>query len=642
MEGEDALLASPTAQEQPEYAEAVAAVQLRNDMPGFGAMTPGEQRAMIDAERAKTVRAPHEVRRLNAMEEIHAGAVRLQNRDTAADETTRAARLADVAALAGAGRQVDGEAELMADPAMQALPEYAAAAAAIELRNFLPDFAALTPGEQAAIITAERAKPISERFEDRKLTAMERIHSGAAAAQARAAVADETTRAARLADVAALAGAGRQVDGEAELMADPAMQALPEYAAAAAAIELRNSLPDFAALTPAEQAAQITAERVRPIAERFEDRKLSAMEAAYTATTKAWKADPIAQAQALEIGTPAALPTDLSDPDEWTAVFAARRSFGRGLMDDGYISGPAFFTQAERAQLTTLTAKNQDPRMRAVFAASIAGGFGEDAPRAFAAISDDPVFSHVGGLMAAGGGAAAAVKAFEGQTAIAAKSVTLPTDALRREWLFEAAGPLLAQTFADDAATQTAILETANAIYAAGAQGVDPKDAPDVAFDLWTEALQTAMGAARDARGEMTGGVQDVRDVKTWLPVGVSAIEVDRVLDHAAALLATESPELRLNQSLRGAAPAAPDAVAPQPIDAWSMASVSGGQPLYGDAPLSEGPASRAALVAVGDGLYRVVVTRGSTQFNVTDSQTGGHFVLSWEKLRDAIAGAGR
>jgi hypothetical protein len=350
------------------------------------------------------------------------------------------------------------------------------------------------------------------------------------------------------------------------------------------------------------------------------------MDAVYTAATKAWRTDPIAQAQALELGAPPALPEDLSDPAAWTAAFKGRLDYGVSLVDQGYIAQPAFFTAAERAQLSALVAPGRDARARAMMAATLAEGFGQNAPRAMAGITDDPVFRHVGGLLAAGGRGDVALRAFEGQTALDAGTVALPGDGARQAILFKAAGTVLGDAFPDQSEAQREILETADALYAVRAAGLSAKDDPDRAAELWTEALQTAMGGGIGPHGETIGGVREIRDRRTWLPMGVAADAVEDTLDAATDMLRTD---------FTGAGPAA--------VNVFAAASNSGGEPLFGGEPLSDRVARRIELIAVGDGLYRLEVATGRTRHAVTDStDPTGHFILSWEKLRAAVEKAER
>jgi hypothetical protein len=584
-------------------------------------------------------------------ERYRRGAVTEIDRRTAAglraDEMAATRRIAEqgkqlsaLTAIARTGRSMDGQTALLADPAMQSHPSHAEAVAAVELNQALPGFAAMTPDEQAALIETERAKTVTSAFETRALTAMEAINEATVRQQAALARAGATELNAQLADAAALASAGRQVADEDELLANPAAKDLPNYAALVEGVALRAQLPGFASQTPAEQAAQIQAEAARPIASRFENDRLVAMEAARAATVRGWRSDPIAQAAALDLGVAAALPADLSDPAAWATAFAARRDFGASLVARGYIAAPVFFTTAERDQLKAAVAPGQDARVRAGLASALAEGFGPDAPRALAGISDDPVFRNIGGLLSAGGRPDVALSAFSGQTAIEAGTVTLPATVMRQTLMFAATGALLAETFPDDAAAQVEILKTADAIYASRAQGLNPKDEPDNAGEIWTAALQTAMGAGVDAQGKPTGGVHEINGRQTWVPMGVAVTDFERVLDDAADLLL---PPIQFSSTSRSAFGDA--VVQPPVVDAWTAAAMSGGSPMFGGVPLSPQAARRASLIAIGDGVYRVEVKTGRTYQTVTDSAdpTGAtHFVISYDQLRGAVEQARR
>jgi hypothetical protein len=169
---------------------------------------------------------------------------------------------------------------------------------------------------------------------------------------------------------------------------------------------------------------------------------------------------------------------------------------------------------------------------------------------------------------------------------------------------------------------------------------LNPKDEPDNAGEIWTAALQTAMGAGVDAQGKPTGGVHEINGRQTWVPMGVAVTDFERVLDDAADLLL---PPIQFSSTSRSAFG---DAVVQPPVfDAWTAAAMSGGSPMFGGVPLSPQAARRASLVAIGDGVYRVEVKTGRTYQTVTDSAdpTGAtHFVISYDQLRGAVEQARR
>lgn len=426
------------------------------------------------------------------------------------------------------------------------------------------------------------------------------------AESARATAERQTLIGDRLAVIAGNAWDKRVNAWEDELMSDPEVRAHPKFAEAQAAIALRDTLPEFAALPPGRQAELIAAERKRPISERYEDKVLEAMETRHAADKAAWEKDPIAQAAALGLTPPPPLPDLAGDPGEVAAALAARRGYGLSLVQTGYVGKPAYFSAEERAQLAAATGVDQDPAARARLAASLVAGFGPEAPRALAEIGGDGVFAHMGGLASASRNPALAAEAFKGQQMIDQKLVELPDQAERRAWVDGAFGDL----FADDAMTEGRVIAAADAIYAARARGSEPEE------DAYRAALNAALGAGVNADGDATGGVQRVRRTETLLPLNVSAAQVETGLGVAAAMFETEGA----------------DALAP-----WRAASVTGGAPTYAGQPLSADVLGAVRLRAVGNDVYELYVERRGQRFDVTDQSSGKPYAMRLTAFLKAV-----
>lgn len=490
-------------------------------------------------------------------------------------------RLSAVTTNARSGRVNTWEVELMTDPEVRAHPSYAEAAAALELRDAIPGFATMTPDQQAELIAAEAAKPVTDTWETRRLEALQATHAETVK------VTDEAARA-RLATIATNARAGRQTVGEAEALADPALRGHPGYAEAAAAVRLREAMPTFATLPPEKQAKLIEIDMAQAVNGTWENDRLKAMQASHAASTAAWKGDAIKQAGAVGFQVPE-LPDPAGDPAEFARGLAMRRGFALSLRDQKYVETPVFFSAEERAQLAQATGTAADPETRAALAQGFVSAFGKDAPRALAEIGGDEVFAHMGSLASAGGPPGLAAEAFRGQQAIDAKVVALPKAADRRLWADEVLGDVLA----GDAPTEARILKSADAIYAARAPRSGEPDA-----DAYKSALQAAIGQDQTARGEPIGGVQEVRGARTILPIGVSAEAVEIALDQDDA------------------------------ADRLRAAGASGGDPLYAGQPLSPDMVGGLKLRAVGNDAYALYVERRGRRFDVTDSSSGRPYVV--------------
>lgn len=446
----------------------------------------------------------------------------------------------------------------------------------------------------------------AEGLRGRATSAVETEAARASAEAERVAAAQAREIGDRLSTVAGNARDGRMNAWEADFLTDPAVQAHPGYAEAAAAVALRDALPHFATLPPAEQAAMIAAERAKPVTERYETNVLKEMETAHAASTAAWDRDPIAQASAIGLMPPPPLP-DLrtADPAAGAEALTARRAYALSLHDAGYVERPAFFSVDERAALADATRVGVDPAERARIAGELVAAFGPDAPRALAEIKGDDVFAHMGGLAAAGGDPRLVSAAFQGQQFLDEKLVALPKEAERRAGVDAAFGDL----FADDTPMEGRIVRTADALYASRARGVEPDSRE--ARRLYEAALQDALGAGVDARGRQTGGVQRVRRAATLLPIGVTSAQVETGLGVAAAMFG----------------------VADDPMTPWRAASASGGSPLYAGQPIDADVLSDVRLRAVGNDVYALYVERRGQRFDLTDDASGRPYAFRLTRL---------
>lgn len=146
-----------------------AEAALREDPAGFAAALDAgedwtEPFGAAERERLKTAALAAVARRDKAVADARADALR--------------DGLREIAAI-GAERVVVGETALLADPLAKDLPEYEAAARAVTLRSFAPEFARLPVAEMDAMIADERARPVESRADARFLPAMEAARAAA-------------------------------------------------------------------------------------------------------------------------------------------------------------------------------------------------------------------------------------------------------------------------------------------------------------------------------------------------------------------------------------------------------------------------------------------------------------------------------
>ena len=410
------------------------------------------------------------------------------------------------------------------------------------------------------------------------------------------------------------AGKGRNTGFEMDVMTDPEAQANPKYREALEAVNLRNTMPEFASMTPAEMDAAIAAEEKRPLTRADETKRLDAMKAARTAAGEAWDKDPYAQAEQVFGNPPPTLPDfNAGAPDDFVQGLKARRNYAASLHDAGYTAGVEYFSNAEKEALKQQAAVENDPRDRLALAASLTQALGPDAGAAIAQIGGDPLFEHAGGMIAAGGDPETARRILQGQQALANKTVALPVSNARLDVLYSEFHTL----FDGNDAAEARLRDAADAIYATEARGLDPtaEDSNAKAYQVYARALHLAMGGGYDKNGDPVGGVGEVQGGLTVLPVGVSAATVEAGLDRQAAAIRGKNSFWSINPP--------PVTATDGGTKAWLNASRSGGVPHYAGAPVDPDQVGELKLKAVGNDLYQLYVEpRPGYRYDITDSET--------------------
>lgn len=324
---------------------------------------------------------------------------------------------------------------------------------------------------------------------------------------------------------------GRRAVDEA-ILDDPMVQQMfPElWREAAAFTTLRDELPSFNMMTPAEQQAALAEMKAQPVTEEWENDLYGAAETAAAANAKAWKDDPIKRAgEVLPNNPPPALPEfDPMNPDVFAAALAARGEYGLALQEQGYTDRAVFVTKDEAKTIGAMFGKETPPELKAMAAGLVVQAMGPNAAGFFKQINTtDPVIPHVGGLLSAGGDPAVATEAMMGQSLIDQKIVQAPTAAAVDKGM---AGikDALASTPGAMGALQS-VRNTATAIYAARV----PAGADDTTqARIMQEAWQAALGQS-NSLGRVTGGVQEVGGQKVLLPPQMSGEDLDGALKKA-------------------------------------------------------------------------------------------------------------
>lgn len=473
----------------------------------------------------------------------------------------------------------------------------------------------LDEGEFAALDAQKR-----ETYRTRALAAVESAANAAAAEETRAQNQRNTEIGDRLKDVRDIARTGRNHEGEIDFLADPLVQAHPDFAEAEAAVILRDGKPGFSHLNLAEMNAQIAEENARPVGEKFETRVLDAMIDVRDAAIAGWKADPYSHAVEIGLEPAAALPDmTTADPRALSVAFGERRAYALSLVENGYMDAPVFFSPEDKANLVALASVETNPEARASLAGSIAQGFGPEAVAVFTELGGDPVFAHVGGYLAHGGNPALASEIFVGQQAIEAKTVDMPSAAESRETVYAEVSNL----FVGHDEVQSSIMQATDALYASRIRSSNSYD-PNYSAKVYRQALHEVMGGTgKYNKSEARGGIQEVLDHETILPIGVSGEAVEAAIGRSVR---------RLKTSRLGGISDQGDVVAAE-MKVWQSASLSGGFPSVNGRPISGADLDKVYLAADGNNAFALVYATDEGPLHIRDSKTGELFIFDLVKF---------
>ncbi|MBQ0749694.1 MAG: hypothetical protein KBT70_05780 [Roseovarius sp.] len=487
-----------------------------------------------------------------------------------------------------------------------------------------------------------------ERYRAQATSALATAEKQAASAAEKAEKERQTALGNRLSEMRQIMADGRTPVDEA-FLADPDVQAHPEFAETMAARSLRDENIALAEMTPDEIGALIAGERGKKVAHKFQTERLKVLEDWQRRHEEGFAADPIAYARSLWNGTdrPSArqiidLPDfDPANPAAFGQALALRAQQGQELVDQGFAPELRILSDDERERLRAQAGLESDPASRAALAQTLATSLPRESFDRLSNVIDDPVFSHVGGLMASGGSRGVAEEVLRGQQVIDQGNVILPPVRDRTEPAFAAVSDFFADVPGGEA-LQATITKSADALYAARIRRSDP--AGDIDEDVYRQALHEVMGGqgvfnARDAKG----GMQEVRGALTPLPQNVGARDVERVIQGLSrdllGLRQAEVPGAELREIdtiaatgtvVRPITRLEPEAAQARASAFLQAASISGGQPGINGEPVDADTLQSLSLRAVGPDVYQFVAPDGRA---IGDLQSGGPFEFRLSEL---------
>lgn len=416
------------------------------------------------------------------------------------------------------------------------------------------------------------------------------------------------------------------------LAADPAVADHPDGPAFLATVRLRQQLPGFEGLPPATMREMLAEREAQPIqAGRDDEIALRGlMRDAIERAEENWARDPIGHATRLGRIDAVELP-DLASaaPEDIARVMMARSAQADALVRRGYTDAPVLFTPDEREQLRAATSIEAHPDQRARLAAAAMVAFGEDTPDLVGQISDDPVFRHVGGLVASGGSQVLAREIFEGQRALAGRDVPVPSEAARRhQWFVNFDG--LFDNFAEGA-MRDEIIASADALYAYRMRTNPNASDADVRAQTWLQSAHEVVGGTGTFDGtDARGGIQALRGQVTFIPPGMRASDVERQLNTLGRGLSYSGDYLEFGPEA--------ETWRNRQVDmgrTWQRFSHDGAAPVIGGEVIDAGTIGAVALHAVGPDTYVLHWTNAEGQREIVFGDNGLPYRMSLRALME-------
>ncbi len=463
---------------------------------------------------------------------------------------------------------------------------------------------------------------------------LDRRAAAAATEADKAAKAQEDAIGKRLDTIADLASAGRSVS-DADYVRNPPEEVLnnPKYPMARARVALADEMPGLAQMTVADLDKLIAEEEKRTITEDWENQRLPALK-----ELREKKAQALATDGKAALADSGLTVTDLSgfDPSDtqgWSADLAKAISEDAWQRGKGYTSQSTVFSKGEKSELQAILAPGAEAGPKVALMTAILQGAQGDARSVMAALEADPLNRRALTVLGLTGDAALTESILRGGQKLAADT-TLKLSRADQIAIFDS---VTGGSFTDaPVAIREELMAAAAALYADGAQGLDPKDDPDAATELYTGSLQRLLGAQTDRNGAYTvGGLQEVNGGLTVLPVGVSALQVesgwDRIVDgFEQADPAWYQKRVQLGPEV--------NANTPDPMAAFRAASHYGGIPDLGSDPA--GRMGSLTLRRVGESdVYELVREQNGRLTPVPEVGKGHAYRF---RLKDLMRGAGQ
>ena len=402
-------------------------------------------------------------------------------------------------------------------------------------------------------------------------------------------------------DAVSIIESGLPFDGLLELQAR--VSGTEEEARLNATIRAAGTEGNFAVLSPPQMDAVIAEAKADPTADPDDIARIERLEAMREQTAQSLANDPLTHVA--ERGITDVAPIDLTDFAAVSGRIAQAETIAvQYATGDGPISA-RYFTNPERDTLKAQIASG-DAETQLTIATQLVSSFGDRAPSVLAEIgADDPLFQMAGSLVWSTNDPSAARIMLQGRTLAAEGNGAKVDGATRGSTRATIAGMFLPGS-QDRAAL---LIQAAEAHYAAAGMLIDPEAEPAQKRDAFMRSLQAVAGQV--TRGGVTyGGLQEVNGHTTLLPATINAVIAE-------------------------------DAMTTWGGDHWGAASVTGGQPYWGNRPLWELIGSRDIdpgdiyPQSIGGGQYLVGIDRGDGQrrYLTDDTAPDGLFRMNLDAL---------
>lgn len=284
---------------------------------------------------------------------------------------------------------------------------------------------------------------------------------------------------------------------------------------------------------------------------------------------------------------------------------------------------PRFFTDAESKQLKSIIDKSTDSKMLLDLTASIANGFGSDAPNAFSEISkENALFAHIGGITVFNGGVPTkgVSDAIDGFLLSKNKNITL-TDFSKKKTLAtiqdyqKAFAGIPAETF-------NRIIETADNIYLKRTYDANEitKVFNTARYDL---AFNEAVGAFK-INGKEYGGFDKYNGLNVIIPSYVKKGNFNSIIN----FLEKNEDILKKSGSYKDAQG---NIVETLPLDSKGKEIKIFDEKFFGD----------PYFVTVGPGRYKISLSKpygSNVQPEYLLNKNGGYFIVDLNKIKGDLA----